>query len=102
LFGLPVDPNRADLATLETLPGIGPVRARAIAVERCRKPFGRLADLRRVRGLGPARVRALEPHLAIREDLAAGGGPSVKSGGCEPCCDLGPQPAARPPQQGVD
>jgi len=38
VFGLPIDPNCADAATLATLPGIGPVRAEAILRERARRP----------------------------------------------------------------
>ena len=86
LFGLPIDPNRADAVTLETLPGIGPVRARAIIEERCRRPFASLDDLQRVRGLGPARVGALAPFLAIEGLLAACTVTSVKSEGCRSSC----------------
>ena len=39
LFGLAVDPNRADLATLEALPGIGPSRAAALARRGKAGPF---------------------------------------------------------------
>lgn len=102
LFGLPVDPNRADLDTLETLPGIGPARARAILAERCLRPFEQLDDLERVRGLGPVRVGALAPYLAISGDLAAAGRSSVESDGCAPCCDARPLPAERQPRKGVD
>ena len=54
LFGRPLDLNRAPLEVLEVLPGIGPARARAIASERERRPFGSLAELTRVKGIGPA------------------------------------------------
>jgi hypothetical protein len=99
LFGLPIDPNRADAVTLETLPGIGPVRARAIIEERCRRPFAALSDLQRVRGLGPARVGALAPLLALGGPLAACDVTSVKSAGCRSSCGntgtgLGPEAAA--------
>jgi hypothetical protein len=86
LFDLPIDPNRADAATLETLPGIGPVRARAIVEERCRRPFAELRELRRVRGLGAARVEALTPLLAIEGPLAACDATSVESPGCRNSC----------------
>ena len=71
LFGLPLDPNRADAATLETLPGIGPVRAAAIVDERRRRPFARVGDLARVRGIGPHTLARIAPWLA----LEAGSGP---------------------------
>jgi hypothetical protein len=86
LFDLPIDPNRADALTLETLPGIGPVRARAIIEERCRRSFASLSELQRVRGLGPARVGALEPLLAIGDPLAACDAASVESPGCRSSC----------------
>jgi hypothetical protein len=59
LFGCRVDVNRADPRTLEALPRIGPVRARAIVAERTRHPFRSLDDLERVHGIGPATVAGL-------------------------------------------
>jgi len=53
LFGAAIDPNRADRATLEAVPGIGPARAEAIVRERTRAPFCNAADLQRVVGIGP-------------------------------------------------
>ncbi len=54
------DVNRAPARHLLLLPGIGPVRARAIVEERVRAgPFARLADLERVRGIGPRTVLGL-------------------------------------------
>jgi len=106
LFGLPIDPNRADAVSLETLPGIGPVRARAIIEERRLRPFAELRDLQRVRGLGPARVGALAPLLALGGPLAACDVTSVKSAGCRSSCGntgAGPETAAasqRPVEEG--
>jgi hypothetical protein len=102
LFDLPIDPNRADAVTLETLPGIGPVRARAILEQRCRRPFASLGDLTRVRGLGPSRVAALAPFLAIEHPLAVCDTISVKSGTCRSSCGgigpaAGPGSASEPP-----
>ena len=65
LFGLRLDPNRADRASLEALPGIGPVRAAAIETERCRRPFASVAELERVSGIGPRSLARLEPWLAV-------------------------------------
>ena len=62
LFGLPLDLNRADAATLETLPGIGPSRAGAIVAGR---PYDRVRDLLRVPGIGRvllARISPREPY----------------------------------------
>jgi hypothetical protein len=86
LFGLPIDPNCADLVTLETLPGIGPARARAIADERRVRPFASLDELQRVRGLGPVRVGALAPWVEIDSSLAACDAASVKSRPCRSSC----------------
>jgi len=71
LFGLRLDPNRADVASLEALPGIGPARAAAIAAERCRRPFAGPADLERVVGIGPRIRAALEPWIEVETGVAA-------------------------------
>jgi hypothetical protein len=86
LFGLGIDPNLADAATLTTLPGIGPARAREIVRERQRGPFRAIPDLERVHGLGPARVAALAPHLAFSAELAGPDGASVDSSTCRSSC----------------
>ncbi len=52
--------NRATVAELSVLPGIGRTRAEAIVVERIRHgPFREPADLERVDGLGPATIGVL-------------------------------------------
>jgi helix-hairpin-helix protein len=63
LFGRGVDPNLADLATLEALPGIGPARAAALARARESQYFCGPADLARVKGIGPKTREALAPWL---------------------------------------
>lgn len=68
LFGLPLDPNREDAASLETLPGIGPVRAAAIVRERLRRPFASVAELTRVPGIGPITLARIAPWLAVGQD----------------------------------
>lgn len=72
LFGQRLDPNRAAPGALEALPGIGPVRAAAIAAERCRRPFASAAELERVHGVGPRTRLALEPWLEVEESAATG------------------------------
>ena len=67
LFGLSIDPNRADLQTLEALPGIGPARALAIVRERDRRPFDQLKDLARVQGIGPRTVERLAGLVAVTD-----------------------------------
>ncbi len=66
LFGLGLDPNAADAATLETLPGIGPARARAIVEARREGPYCRPRDLERVPGIGPITRGRLESRLRLR------------------------------------
>jgi hypothetical protein len=64
LFGRPIDLNRADARTLESLPGIGPGRARAILEARAERPFTHLEDLERVSGIGPRIVAGLQGWAA--------------------------------------
>lgn len=57
----PTDLNTASAAELELLPGIGPVLAARIVVERADGgPFTSLDDLRRVEGVGDATLEALD------------------------------------------
>jgi len=65
LFGLPLDPNRASPACLETLPGIGPSRAAAIAAARSSAPFCKFTDLDRVPGIGPRTLEKLSGLLEV-------------------------------------
>jgi len=67
LFGLGIDPNVADAAALEALPGVGPARAEAIVAGRADGAYRTLADLRRVRGIGPVTLRRAAPWLAFPE-----------------------------------
>lgn len=62
----PVDVDRADAATLVTLPRIGPVLAGRIVADRdSLGAFGSLERLERVRGIGPAMARSLAPHVTF-------------------------------------
>src|SRR5437763_1487604 len=51
----PVDVNSADVKTLETLPGVGPVVAQRIVKNR---PYKNLDDLGKVKGLSKAKLAA--------------------------------------------
>jgi competence protein ComEA len=61
-----IDLNTASQAELETLPGVGPARARAIIAEREARPFRVAGDLRRVPGIGEATFQRLSPLVAVR------------------------------------
>jgi len=60
-----VDLNRAELAELQTLPGIGPAIAERILVARREQVFTSVDDLIRVRGIGPATVERLRPRATL-------------------------------------
>jgi competence protein ComEA len=74
LFGLGVDPNHADLETLEALPGIGATRAAALVTARQGQPFCFPGDLERVKGIGPRTREVLAGWLVF---------PPKGAGGCE-------------------
>jgi competence protein ComEA len=58
--------NTASVEELARLPGIGPVRARAIVEDRVRRGlFRRLEDLERVAGIGPGTVAALRGRVRV-------------------------------------
>jgi competence protein ComEA len=65
---VPLDLNRASLADLARVPGVGPVLARRIvetreAIER----FGAVDDLVKVRGVGRAKLERLRPFVSVLE-----------------------------------
>ena len=62
----PVDINRATLAELDTLPGVGPATATAIIAWRDENGrFRRVDDLLEVPGIGPARLERLRPLVRV-------------------------------------
>ena len=62
----PIDLNAADLAALDSLPGIGPATARAIIEERSRRGgFRSTRDLLRVPGIGEARFARLKDRVRV-------------------------------------
>ncbi len=68
LAGVVIDVNRAPLADLQRLPGIGPKLSQRIVDERARRPFRTVEELRRVPGIGPKTLERLRPYVT------AGGG----------------------------
>jgi competence ComEA-like helix-hairpin-helix protein len=73
LFGLPIELNCADARTLETLKGIGSVRARSIVEERARRPFEHVDDLLRVHGIGPKTLENLRSVVAANSPTRESG-----------------------------
>ncbi len=62
--GFRLDPNTAEPALLEVLPGLGPAKVKAIVAERQGAPFVSLDDFEeRVKGIGPASAARLKPYL---------------------------------------
>jgi competence protein ComEA len=63
---VPLDLNRADVAELDALPGIGPVLARRIVeFRREHGPFRRVEELRAVRGVGPRLLERIRPRVEV-------------------------------------
>ncbi|QCB95239.1 ComEA family DNA-binding protein [Cellulomonas shaoxiangyii] len=60
-----VDLNTADLATLDGLPGVGPVLAQRILDRRARAPFTSVDELDDVSGIGPAVLERLRPLVRV-------------------------------------
>jgi competence protein ComEA len=60
-----IDLNRASAAELETLPGIGPVMAKAIVDYRTKTPFRKVEDLTEVSGIGPKRLEAIRALVTV-------------------------------------
>jgi hypothetical protein len=77
LYGAQLDANREPAEVLALLPGIGPVRARAIVSAR---PLCSLAELDRLNGIGPATLRALGSSLAFPA-LPRNCGRNLRAGG---------------------
>jgi len=65
--GFPVDINSADSATLQTVPGIGPVTAQRIIDYRNQHgSFDSLDDLLQVSGIGAKRLADMRPYLICK------------------------------------
>ena len=70
----PLDLNRATADQLESLPGIGAVKAAAILAERdSRGGFQSMEELEAVRGIGPSLVAKLRPLVVLGTKKAKSG-----------------------------
>ena len=65
-----IDINSADATQLESLPGIGPTKAKAIVDYRTQNgPFQSTADLEKVPGIGPKTMEQLAPLIMVKPGL---------------------------------
>ncbi|WP_242337797.1 MULTISPECIES: helix-hairpin-helix domain-containing protein [Anaeromyxobacter] len=60
-----IDLNRASVAELMRLPGVGEKRAQAIVAQRARQPFRRPEDVLVVKGIGPAWLAKVKANVAV-------------------------------------
>jgi len=73
----PLDLNTATLEQLTTLPGVGPVTAKAILDFRTKSgPFRRVEDLLAIRGITDRRLKELRPYVTVQ--------PAKKAAYCAP------------------
>ena len=67
-----VNLNTASIAELESLPGVGSVRARAIIAERKRRGgFESVEQLAAVKGVGPKLLERLRPQVTLEDGRLA-------------------------------
>jgi len=65
-LGMPISLNFADALTLASIPGLGPVKSRALVqYRRTHGCFAQLKDIEGVRGIGPRTVLKVAPYLRI-------------------------------------
>ena len=60
-----VNINTADLAALQTLPGVGEATARAIIDYRSKNPFKKPDDLKKVSGIGDAKYERVKVFITV-------------------------------------
>jgi len=67
-----IDINSADATQLESLPGIGPAKSKAIIDYRTQNgPFQNAADLEKVPGIGPKTMEQLAPLIMVKPGMPA-------------------------------
>ena len=65
-MGLPIPINSADARTLATIPGLGPVKSKALVNHRFTHGcFEKIKAIERVHGIGPKTVLKVAPYLRI-------------------------------------
>jgi competence protein ComEA len=60
-----IDLNRATVAQLMRIPGVGEKKAQAIVAHRAKQPFRRAEDVLAVKGLGPAWFAKVKANLSV-------------------------------------
>jgi competence protein ComEA len=70
-----IDLNRAGVAELMRLPGVGERRAQAIVALRSKSPFRRAEDVLNVKGLGPKWFQRVKGNVSV--GAAASGAPAT-------------------------
>lgn len=77
-----IDLNRAGVAELMRLPGVGQKRAQAIVDARTKKPFQKAEDVLAVKGVGPAWLARVRGNVVVNGAApvatAAAQGPSTR------------------------
>ena len=66
-----LDLNRATVAELMRLPGLGEKKAQAIVAHRQKTPFRRPEEVTKVKGLGPAWFQKVKAHLVVGASASA-------------------------------
>ncbi len=75
-----VDLNKADVAALTSLPGIGEAKAKAIVEYREKNgPFKSVQDLDKVKGIGPKMMEKLKDQVTVGTAPQAQVAPAAKS-----------------------
>jgi len=74
-----IDLNRAGVAELMRLPGIGEKRAQAIVAARTRQPFRKPEDVLAVKGIGPAWLARVRANVQVGPGAAAATGPALSA-----------------------
>lgn len=61
-----VDINKASIADLQSLPGVGKATAERIVERRSQRPFRHIDELMDIRGIGEKKFERMRPFLAVQ------------------------------------